>query len=278
MSQLARLLLIVVGVLPAATAGPVAGTAPDPTGHRPLVQEHFDDAELGKRGWYDLSRIRISGQQPFRGPGSIEYRWKTGGTTSETTGTIRRLFPASDSVYLSCYLRLSRGWGWSGRAYHPHFIQFLTTENGAFHGPAGSRLTLYLEPWNGRLRLAASDIQNRDAPDGLTQGPLRGGFNGRFWDSSEALLSGGDRWYRLECFFKLNSLDLKADRPNADGEARAWVDGRLVVDRKDLVFRTTDYPRMRLNQLLLAPYFGPGLLPQAQTLWVDELTVAARRP
>ena len=78
--------------------------------------------------------------------------------------------------------------------------------------------------------------------------------------------------------FRLNSLDLGRDRPNADGVVRAWFDGRLVVERTDVVLRSTDFPDMKFNQFLLAPYFGPGLLPHEQTLWIDELTVGTKRP
>lgn len=41
--------------------------------------------------------------------------------------------------------------------------------------------------------------------------------------------------------------------------------------------RSTDFPKMKFNQFLLTPYFGPGLLPHAQTLWVDELVVGTGR-
>ena len=34
---------------------------------------------------------------------------------------------------------------------------------------------------------------------------------------------------------------------------------------------------MKFNQFLLAPYFGPGLLPREQTLWIDELVVGTER-
>ncbi len=34
---------------------------------------------------------------------------------------------------------------------------------------------------------------------------------------------------------------------------------------------------MKFNQFLLAPYFGPGLLPHEQTLWIDELVVGTGR-
>ena len=34
---------------------------------------------------------------------------------------------------------------------------------------------------------------------------------------------------------------------------------------------------MKFNQLLLLPYFGPGLLQHEQTLWIDELAVRTKR-
>jgi hypothetical protein len=58
---------------------------------------------------------------------------------------------------------------------------------------------------------------------------------------------------------------------------RAWVDGKRVIEQTNLVFRSTDFPRMKLQQLLVAPYFGPGLLPHAQKLWIDELQVSRER-
>jgi hypothetical protein len=160
-------------------------------------------------------------------------------------------------------------------------MHFMTTENGRYHGPAASHLTLYIEPWNGKLRLAAQDIQNKDQPHGLTQGPLRGGYNGKFYDSDQELFV-DDKWHLVEAMFRLNTLDRRADKPNADkpnadGIVRGWFDGKLVIDRDDVVLRSTDFPEMKFNQFLLTPYFGEGLLPHAQTLWIDELAVGTRR-
>lgn len=238
--------------------------------------EGFEDAALPQRGWYDGGKVLLSPLKPFAGKNSLEFGWVEGGSTPATSGGMRRLFARSESVYLKVYLRFSQGWGWTGRAYHPHLMHFMTTENGKFHGPAASHLTVYIEPWNGKLRLAAQDIQNKDAPHGLTQGPLRGGYNGQMFDSQDVLFRDG-QWHCVEAYFQLNSLDAKADRPNADGIVRGWVDGKLVVDRNDVVLRSTDFPEMKFNQYLLTPYFGPGLLPHAQTLWVDELVVGAGR-
>ncbi len=256
----------------------MSATAADPAEKPPAVlfRESFDDERLLQRGWYDGNRFTIADTQPYAGAGCVEYAWQAGTTTLASSSGIRRLFPATDAVYLRCYLKLSKGWGWTGRPYHPHLMHFLTTENAKFAGPAATHLTVYIEPCNGKLRLAAQDIQNKDKPHGLTQGPLRGGYNGQFYDSKENLFK-DDGWHCVEALFQLNSLDLKADKPNADGIVRGWFDGQLVIDRTDVVLRSTDFPKMKFNQFLLTPYFGPGLLPHAQTLWIDELAVGTKR-
>ncbi len=238
--------------------------------------EGFDDVRLLERGWYDGRDFKISGQDAHSGRGCIEYHWKPGTTVPDTSSAIRHAFAPTETVYVRFYIRLSKGWSWTGRAYHPHLMHFMTTENDAYRGPAARHLTLYIEPQEGRLRLAAQDIQNKDAPHGLTQGPLKGGYNGVFFDSRDVLFR-DDRWHCVEAMFKLNSLDGKKDRPNADGVVRAWFDGKQVVDRTDVVLRSTDFPGMRFNQYLLSPYFGEGLLPHEQTLWIDDLAVGPKR-
>ena len=241
-----------------------------------LFGETFDDARLTERGWYDGRTFAISREGTRAGGGCIEYHWKPGTTTPERSSGLRRLFEPTDTVYLRFYIKLSPGWGWTGRSYHPHLMHLLTTENDKYHGPAASHLTLYIEPQEGRLRLAAQDIQNQDKPHGLTQGPLRGGYNGTFYDSKDVLFT-DDAWHCVEAMFKLNSLGPDRDRANGDGIVRGWFDGKLVVDRTDVVLRSADFPHMRFNQFLLAPYFGPGLLPHEQTLWIDELAVGTER-
>lgn len=266
-------------VLALITANPLTlvAQAPAVEASSVLFSEDFEDGRLLERGWYDGSQFSISTNRPNSGNGCLDYTWKAGTTNPANSSGIRRLFAATDSVYLRCYLRLSKGWGWTRRNYHPHLMHFMTTENGKYHGPAASHLTVYIEPQNGRLRLAAQDIQNQDQPHGLTQGPLRGGYNGCMYDSEEMLFN-DDQWHCIEVEFRLNTLDLRADKPNADGVVRGWFDGKLVIDRSDVVLRSTDFPKMKFNQFLLTPYFGPGLLPHEQTLWIDDLVVARQRP
>ena len=229
-----------------------------------LFSEDFENDQLSKRGWYDGDRFKIV-------EGALEYHWKEGGTTPDSSSGIRRLFEPSETVYLRFKIKLSKGWGWSGRAYHPHLAHFMTTENGPWHGPAASRLTTYCEPQEGKLRLALQDIQNKDAPSGLTQGPLKGGYNGTMFDSAAPVFK-EDTWQVVEAFYALNAVG------QADGVVRGWVDGLQVVDRTDVVLRSKDWPTMKFNQFLLTPYFGPGLLPKEQTLWIDDLSVGVKRP
>ena len=70
---------------------------------------------------------------------------------------------------------------------------------------------------------------------------------------------------------------MENDHPNADGIVRGWFDGKPVVEQTDVILRSTDFPEMKINQFLMAPYFGPGLLPNAQKLWIDELAVGTKR-
>ena len=184
-----------------------------------LFREGFDDARLLERGWYDGRTFAISREGAQAGGGCIEYHWKPGTTTPERSSALRRLFEPTETVYVRFFIKLSPGWGWTGRSYHPHLMHFLTTENDKYHGPAASHLTVYIEPQEGRLRLAAQDIQNRDKPHGLTQGPLRGGYNGTFYDSKDVLFT-DDAWHCVEAMFRLNSLDLDAG-PAQRGRHRA---------------------------------------------------------
>lgn len=240
-----------------------------------LFRESFDDDQWSTRGWYDGGVCRIS-ENSMQGAGCIEYEWLKNVQPVRGSSAKRHLLSPVEEVYIRFYIRLSKEWQWTRVNYHPHLTHFLTTENSDYHGPAVSHLTLYIEPVNGKLRLAATDIQNENMPHGLTQGPLKGGYNGKLYDSKD-LLFVDDKWHCIEAFFRLNSLDMNNDKPNKDGIVRGWFDGKLVIDNTDVILRSTDFPDMKINQFIMAPYFGPGLLNNAQKLWIDELVVSTKR-
>jgi hypothetical protein len=260
-----------VVVLNAMTITPAAAEPPTDA-VPPLFAEDFEDANLPSRGWYDGSRYAIS-DDSTTGAHSLQYSFVTG-RTSPTEDVARRLFPGTETVYLSFDLKLSPDWVWG--AYHNfHLFYFLTNADAPYKGPAATHLTLYVDSLDGRLRLGAQDISNATMPHGMTQGTSTAN-NGKAYSSSTIDLQPG-RWYHVEAMFRLNSLDLANDRPNADGGLWAWVDGRQVVSRTDLVFRTTDFPDMKINQLLIGPYIHGGSR-NDQELWIDNLRVGTARP
>lgn len=236
--------------------------------------ESFEDTKLTSRGWYDGDRFTLS-DDAAAGRHALNYHFTKRKLTPSDSSGARHPFEPTEVVHVRFYLKLSPDWSWTNKPYGPHLLNVMTTENGKYHGPAASHLTLYIEPVNGKLRLAAQDIENREMPHGLTQGPLRGGYSGQFFDSRDVLFNDG-KWHCIEAMFKLNTLDAANDRPNCDGELRGWVDGTIVIERTDVVFRSTDFPKMKFNQFLMLPYFHDGV-PHDQTLWIDELAVGTRR-
>ena len=239
-----------------------------------FFSEGFEDTKLTSRGWYDGDHFVLS-DDAVAGKHAIQYRFANGKLTPADSSGVRHSIESTEVVYLRFYLKMSPNWSWTNKPYGPHLLHFMTTENEKYAGPAASHLTLYIEPVNGKLRLAAQDIQNQDTPHGLTQGPLKVGYNGQLFDSQDVLFDDG-KWHCVEAMFQLNSLDMARDKPNHDGELRGWVDGKLVIERTDVVLRSTDFPRMKFNQFLMLPYFHDGV-PHDQTLWIDELAVGTRR-
>ena len=57
-----------------------------------------------------------------------------------------------------------------------------------------------------------------------------------------------------------------------DGVLQYWYDGELIMDYHNLVFRTGKHPDMKINQFLMAPYYGPGV-PHEQWIWIDDLRI-----
>ena len=147
-----------------AAAAPSDEPAKVPSSSVVLFREGFDDSQLLPRGWYDGKLFKIASDQPFSGKGCIEYQWRANTTTPASSSGIRRLFEPTDTVYVRFRIRLSDNWEWTGRSYHPHLMHFMTTENGSYHGPAASHLTLYIEPQNGRLRLAPAGYPEQGRP------------------------------------------------------------------------------------------------------------------
>ncbi len=288
--------------------------SPDPTGPKPggpaLLVEGFEDGNLGSRGWFDATTVTVV---PDARPGSsgthaLQWHWNVGSVTPG--GSVRFDFTPSNSVYLSYWVKQSPNWTGSGVGYHPHMFQFLTTADDHWIGPARSHLTLNDEmvysPGRGgsvatlSLQDALMIDKNNLMVDltNVSEQRAIGGYNGRpepglKWDAYDA--GGGaytnykilqpsplvmtdatkNSWHKVESFWQLNTISGGKGRP--DGIIQSWFDGALVADRHDIYFRTGANPSMLIRTLLMAPYIGDGS-PRDQSMWIDDLVVAASRP
>lgn len=100
--------------------------------------------------------------------------------------------------------------------------------------------------------------------------------NGKYWQAERIYFgeSSGSHykgnWHQVWARFKLNSI---VDGIGVkDGELQYWLDGKKLLDERQVVFRTGQHPDMKIDQLLMTPYFGPGV-PREQRIWIDDLRI-----
>ena len=101
-------------------------------------------------------------------------------------------------------------------------------------------------------------------------------WNGKSWEPGRVYFGDeagpyykGD-WRHVKVKLQLNSV---VDGIGVkDGVLQYWFDGKLIMDYHDVVFRTGQHPDMKINQFLMAPYFGPGV-PHKQWIWIDDLRI-----
>jgi len=304
----------VAAAMAAAGCGGSASAAPGPSAAVTLFQESFDDAGLGARGWYDLPAggiTSIDSTQHIPGSkASLLVNFALSGITPSPATAMRHSFTPSDAVYLRFWIRHSANWVGSGKPYHPHLFSFLTNADNAYVGPAWTHLTTYIEEnyQSGDVAvLGAQDAANIDTSrinqdlTGVTENRAASGCNGnadataditcyasgsvwengKTWKSAQPALlptAGpayqGD-WHEVEAYYKLNSIANGIGQ--LDGIAQYWVDGQLVIDRRNVLFRTGAHPAMQFNQFFIGPYIGDGS-PVAQQEWIDDLVVMTGRP
>ncbi len=274
-----------------------------------LFEEKFDDADLSSRGWYDPqgSGSTISTSEHSAGStGSFECNFSTGATGCSGGAPRRHAISPTDRVYISFWVKHSSNWAGSGRNYHPHIIYLLTNQNGAWDGLSYDHLTAYLEENEGYPAMAIQDGQNIDESQiganliGTTENRSVAGCNGTApnmgqhkvdcyqsgsvhwndtnWRADTAYYfdpAQKTNWHFVEAYYQLNTVANGIGQQ--DGILRYWYDGKLVIERTNIIMRTGKYPNMLFNQFVLAPWIGDGS-PADQTFWIDELSVGTSRP
>lgn len=277
-------------------------TSVDSTG-TVLFTETFADSNFAARGWYDLSTTdRVASPAPSGMPGSLRMTW-TAGQTNASTRTMRRLFSATDRVYIRYQQSFSANWVGSGQSYHPHLVMCLSDLDGDYGNTADSYLAFYNEvnyQAGNRPAVKFQDNQYVDAANiGLNVGEARAtcGANGQqgyadSWDlyadggvsngwynsrnlvGAVQMAAGNTAWHTIEVEVVLNTV--VGGIGQTDGICRYWWDGVLVWERTNLIMRTGTRPNLKFNQFLFTPYIGDGS-PVTQTTYIADLTVATTR-
>src|SRR5881409_1257220 len=297
----------VFGALSNVASGATAGAAP--ASAAVLVQEGFEDASFALRGWYDNTGMATTAAQQVSGSRALEVHFLVGGKTPTWGGAARHLFKETESVYLSYWVKYSANWVGSGRSYHPHEFLFLTNENDVYSGLSFTHLTAYVEHnyQNGgipalQLQDGANVDQSKIGVDlsSVTESRAAAGCNGNTDGYATSCYDQGDGnytnakifsagqpsfmpnpgpgykgdWHFVEAYFKLNAI--QSGKGVANGIIRYWFDGKLVIERTNVLMRTGAHGSMKFNQLAIDAWIGDGS-PADQTMWVDNLTIATDR-
>ena len=229
----------------------------------PLFTEGFDDNNLASRGWYDDASLDIDTSTKHSGAGSLRLSWGAGQTNPPLVVCARKLFTATEELYVSMYWRFNTGWVGSGQSYHPHLICILSSRDydvyGEYSGLAQNYLDTYIEPHGSGAFLILQDLVNSPAVCG----------SGCFYTPSITFNS--NQWYHIETYFKMNTMN--GSNPNSDGIMKMWVDGNSVYSSTTRIYRNGQNPTLKWRMFNIAPWIGDGS-PRAQTMWIDELTVA----
>jgi hypothetical protein len=268
-----------------------------------LFTESFDNSAISSRGWFDGSAIVIDTSVKYGGGGSVKWTWSQGATNPTGTQTIRHDFTATDSLYVSFYWRFNSDWGaGSGLSYHPHIIYVLSDADNHWGSLASNVLDTYIEaeglvpiihlqdaanintsptpPWtntmgteNRAIAGCNGDTVGADASDDTICYQSGGWLNGKYWKGSSNFQK--SVWHHNEVYLKMNSVSNGIGQ--TDGIMQVRVDGVLVINKSNIIYRTNQHPDLKWRTLVLAPYIGVNA-PQNETMWMDELTVGTDDP
>lgn len=89
------------------------------------------------------------------------------------------------------------------------------------------------------------------------------------WNEGPSGLLENNRWYSVEQYVKLNTPGVR------NGVFRAWIDGRLVLEKTTILFRHTR--DLKIENVWMNIYHGGTTPPpQDMTLYIDNVVIARR--
>ena len=275
-----------------------------------LFTETFDNTSFASRAWYDFAGTpAVSTTEKRSGTGSLLVQLAAGAQTPPMK-RMRRLFTATDRLYVSYWVKYSTNYVGSGKNYHPHEFNVLSNQDQDWDGLTFNYLNTYIEQVYQNGGVPRISIQDSRMIDGsrigqnltnVTEQRSLGGCNGnsdatgvtecyqqgsqwynlKTWDAAAVAFMpspGVDykgNWNHVEVEFQLNSV--VGGIGQKDGVLRYWLNGNLKLERTNVLFRTGANPNLKFRQFLISPYIGDGS-PVTQQMWIDDLTVGTSRP
>lgn len=116
-----------------------------------------------------------------------------------------------------------------------------------------------------------------DMADTYSLGKDAGYYSARVWRADTVYFRNEpgpfykNDWHFIEAYFEMN--DIQDNKGISNGKIRYWLDGKLLINSDNILFRTAQHPNMKFNQLFYGPYIGVGS-PVDQKFWIDDLTIA----
>ncbi len=142
-----------------------------------LLFEDYESGDFAGKGWYDGFPDQRTSVEAKNGNYSYEGHFEQGETSS---GAGRHLFPETDKLYMSYWVKYSENYIGSGVPYHPHEWNILTNKDWIYQGPADTYLTLYVEQNGGKPIMGLQDSKNVEPACILLNNNSFVGCNGDF--------------------------------------------------------------------------------------------------
>jgi len=295
------------------SASATTSSSPGQTQGTTLFQETFNDTNFSARGWYDGGTTGITSSNCYSGS-CAQFSFAQGVTSPSAPydGAMRKQFTATDSLYMSYYIKFATGWRGSQQTYHPHIIYVLSDLDSAYSGLAINYLDTYSEfisdigsPYTIRPSISMQDTLNTNSSSGTLPNNITATTENRsvnycngyktgqdsgtssdcysispYWYSATTWMASNasvstNAWHHVEIYFKMNSISGNKGQP--DGIMQEWIDGTQVINKSNIIYRTNQHPTMKWAQFVIAPFIGDGS-PIAQTFYMDELTLTTAPP
>lgn len=283
-----------------------------------IFSEGFENSSFSARDWYDGTDATVDTSvfSPFGGAASLKIHFNLGGTGAAGGTPARKLFSASDRVYVQFDMKLGTAgvpWQGSGLAYHPHLMQVFTdAESGAFNAPNPCLLSVMIEPHafipliqiQDGVRTNVAQVGNNllGSPTAHAVGGSNGGQASanytEYYDTDppnaaytcftewtkgnpQAGQGSGTPGYTNNTWHRVAAYmemnTISGGSPLANGTLQHWVDDVLVINQTAVELRTAQYATQKFNQFALLPHIGDGS-PIAQDMWIDNLVVSDSLP